>query len=79
MLTREGKVLGKQYLLNVLQSANINPGCTMTSQVSKMDYQRQHRNVRSGKGSRLELQEGTVYESGITLSVNPELINAASI
>ena len=37
------------------------------------------RNVRSGKGSRLELQEGTVYESGITLPVNPEVINAASI
>ena len=39
---------------------------------------KQHRNVRSGKGSRLELQ-GTVYESGRTLSLNPEVINAASI
>ena len=39
---------------------------------------KQHRNVRSGKGSRLELQ-GTVYKSGSTLSLNPEVINAASI
>ena len=90
------KNLGKQYLLNVLQSANINPGCTMTSQVSKMDYERkqdqlrkqskdfkkkrkQLRNVRSSKEKRLESREGTVYESGSTLSLDPEVINAASI
>ena len=90
------KNMGKQYLLNVLQSANINPGCTMTSQVSKMDYERkqdqlrkqskdfkkkrkQLRNVRSSKDSRLESRDGTVYESGSTLSLDPEVIIAASI
>ena len=79
------KNLGKQYLLNVLQSANISP-------VSKMDYERkqdqlrkqrkdfkkkrkQLRNVRSSKDSRLESQDGTVYESGSTLSLDPEVIN----
>ena len=68
----------------------------MTSQVSKMDYERkqdqlrkqskdfkkkrkQLRNVRSSKESRLESCEGTVYESGSTLSLDPEVINAASI
>ena len=90
------KNLGKQYLLNVLQSAYIHPGCTMTSQVSKTDYGRkqdqlrkqskdfkkkrkQLRNVRSSKDSRLESREGTVYESGSTLSLDPEVINATSI
>ena len=68
----------------------------MTSQVSKMDYERkqdqlrkqskdfkkkrkQLRNVRSSKESRLESREGTVYESGSTLSLDPDVINAASI
>jgi len=68
----------------------------MTSQVSKMDYERkqdqlrkqnkdfkkkrkQLRNVRSSKDSRLESRDGTVYESGSTLSLDPEVINAASI
>ncbi|KAK2555142.1 hypothetical protein P5673_023112 [Acropora cervicornis] len=51
------KNLGKQYLLSVLQSANINPARPTLET-------KQHRNVRSGKGSRLELQVGTVYESG---------------
>ena len=32
--------MGKQYLVKTLEVVDITPGCTMTQQVSKMDYEK---------------------------------------
>ena len=33
------KNLGKQYLVETLETANITPGCVMNNQEKKMDYE----------------------------------------
>ena len=38
--------LGKQYLSKVLETVHITPGCTMTKQIQKMDYERKQDKIR---------------------------------
>ena len=90
------KNVGKQYLVKVLETAAINPGSTINSQMKRMDYERiqaknleqtkafkkrsrQFTKARASKDGFLESREGTAYESGSALTLDPDIMNASSI